>query len=139
MKSSIGETFWFFLKTNKEFKKLGEVEDADEIIHMKKHSFEAWSTMVFMRGSAKRKYGELIHDFSIRYAFKNNQYPKTLQEAVGIMRQVKFKSENNNDKINTQKNNKNGGGERDKSIEMSFAQTQKHEKSAITVVKERIC
>ena len=37
-----------------------------------------------------------------------------------------------------QKQNKNGGGERDKSNETSFSLTQKHEKSAIAVVKERI-
>ena len=69
----------------------------------------------------------------------NYQYPKTLQEAVDVMLTVKFKEEKNNDKINTQKLNKNGGGERDKSNETSFAQTQKHEKSAIAVVQERIC
>ena len=41
---------------------------------------------------------------------------------------VKFKEEKNNDKINTQKLNKNGGGERDKSNEASFSLTKKHEK-----------
>ena len=49
--------------------------------------------MVFMRGSDKRKYWELIHDFSIQYAINNNQYTKILQEAVYVMRKVKFKPE----------------------------------------------
>ena len=44
------------------------------------------------------------------------------------MSKVKFESEKNNGKNNTQKQNKNGGGEQDKSNETSFAQTQKHEK-----------
>ena len=56
-----------------------------------------------MRGSDKRKYAELIHDFSIQYAIKNGQYPKTLQEAVDVMRKVKFKAEKNNDKSSIQK------------------------------------
>ena len=87
------------------------MDDADEIINIKKNTFEAWSMMVFMRVPDKRKYGELIHVFSIQYAIKNNKYPKTTQEVVDVMRKVKFKSENNNDKSST---HKNGGSERDK-------------------------
>ena len=66
---------------------------------------------VFVRGTDKRKYWELIHDFSIQYAINNYQYPKTIQEAVGVMRKVKPKPEMNNDESNTQKQNKNGGGD----------------------------
>ena len=54
VKSSIGEKMDFF-KMTKEFKKLHEVEDADEINNIKGNAFEAWSEMVFMRGSDKRK------------------------------------------------------------------------------------
>ena len=61
--------------------------------------------------SDKRKDSELIPNFSIQYVIQNNQYPETLKEAEGIMCKVKFKSENNNDKSNTQKKNKDGGGE----------------------------
>ena len=46
---------------------------AEEIIKMKKNTFEAFLTMVLVRGSDKRKYGELIHDFCIQYGIKN--YP----------------------------------------------------------------
>ena len=81
-----------FVKTMKEFKKLDEVNDAERRIKIKKNVFEVWSKIVFMRGSDKRKYGELIHDLSIQYAINNDQYPKTLQEAVYVMREVKFKS-----------------------------------------------
>ena len=73
---------------------------AEEIIKTKKHSFEVWSTMVFMRGLDKIKYGELIHDLYIQYAIKNYQYPKTLQEAVDVMGEIKSKAEKNNDKSN---------------------------------------
>ena len=69
-----------------------------------------------------------MHDFSIQYVIKKNQYPKTLQEEVDVIRKVKFKAEKNNYKSNTQKRNKNGGGEQDISNETSFSQTQKHEK-----------
>ena len=67
--------------------------------------------MVFMRLSDNRKYGKLIHNFSIKYVINNYQYPKTLQDAVDVMRKVKFKAGNKNDKRNTQKYNKNEGGE----------------------------
>ena len=89
VKSSIGEkNLDSFVETIKEFKKLDKVEDLDEIINMKKNEFAAWSTMVFMRGLEKRKYGELIHDLSIQYAIKNNQYRKTLQETGYVMRKL---------------------------------------------------
>ena len=74
-----------------------------------------------------RKYGEFIHNFFIQYVIKKNKYPKTLQEAVCVMRNVKFKPENKNDKSNTQKQNKNVGVEKNKSNETNFAQTHKHE------------
>ena len=43
-----------------------------------------------------------------------------MHEAVDVMRKVRFKAENNNDKRSTQKLNKNWGGEQDKSNETSF-------------------
>ena len=55
------------------------------------------------------------------------------------MRKVKVKPEKNNDKSNTQKQNKNGGDEQYKSNEKSLKKTQKHPKSAIAVVQEHIC
>ena len=58
VKSFIGEKKWGdFVKTTKEFRKLDDLYDADEIIKMNKSKFEAWSTMVSMRESDKRKYG----------------------------------------------------------------------------------
>ena len=80
-----------------------------------------------------------MHDFSIQHTLNNAQYPKTLQEALDVVRKVKFKTEINNDKINTQKQNKNGGGERDKLDETIFAKTHNHEKSTIAVVQELMC
>ena len=74
---------------------------------MEKNAFEVWSNMVVMRGPDKIKHGELIHDFYIKYAIKNYQYMKTLQEVVDVMCKVKFKPEKNNDKSTTQKQNKN--------------------------------
>ena len=76
------------------------------------------------------------------YSFRLGEWisgKKTPHKAVYVMRKVKFKQENNNDKRSTQKQNKNGGDEQDKLNETSFAQTQKHEESAIAVVQECIC
>ena len=47
----------YSFRKKKEFKRLDEVDDAEEIIKMKKNAFGAWSTMVFIRVSDKRKYG----------------------------------------------------------------------------------
>ena len=66
---------------------------------------------------------------------KNDPYPKTLQEEVDVMRKVKFIAENDNEKSNTQKQNKNGGSERDKSNETSFSQMHKHDKGDFDVVQ----
>ena len=58
MKSFIGENFLkSFFKTTKSLKKLDEVNNSEEILKRKKIAFEAWSVMVFMRGSYNRKYG----------------------------------------------------------------------------------
>ena len=73
VKISIGENILYsFIKKTTEFKKLDEVGDADEINHMKKNTFEAWSMIISMRVSDKIKHGELMHDFSIRYAIRND-------------------------------------------------------------------
>ena len=82
------------------------MDDAEEIIKTKKNKFEKWLKMVFVRGSDKRKYSELIHDLSIQYMIENNQYLKTSRKEVDAKRKVKFKSENKNKKSNTQKQNK---------------------------------
>ena len=82
------------------------MNDAEEIIKKKKDAFEACSAMFFMRGSDKRKYGELIHDFSIHYAIKKYKYLKIFREAVDVMHKVRFKTEKNNDESDTQKHNK---------------------------------
>ena len=55
---------------------------------MNKNASEAWLTVVFMRGSDKRKYRELINDFSIWYVIKNDQYLKIPEISVDIMREV---------------------------------------------------
>ena len=81
------------------------MNDSDDLIKIKKNAFEAWSTMVSTRGPDKRKYGKLMHDFSIQYTIKNNQYTKPLQESVDVMRRKKFKPENKDDKV-THKNRK---------------------------------
>ena len=47
---------------------------------------------------------------------------------MDVMCEVNFKSEKNNDESNTQKQNKNGGGEQDKSKKTSFSQAEKHER-----------
>ena len=70
---------------------------------MNRNACEVWFTVVFMRVSDKRKYWELIHYFSIKYAIKNDKYHKTLQEAVYVRRKVRSKVEKNNNKSSPQK------------------------------------
>ena len=95
---------------------------------MKKNEFEAWSTVVFMRGLDKRKYGELIHDLSIKYAIKKNQNLKHCRKQWILCIKWNLKQKRIMIKLTHTKQNKNWVGERDKSNERSFAQTKKHEK-----------
>ena len=55
------------------------------------------------------------------------------------MNKVKLKSENNNDKINTQNRIKMEVVNKKKLNKTSFSQKQRYEKGAITVVQERVC
>ena len=58
IKISIGEKVLVsFVETKKEFKKLNEVNDAEERIKTEKNEFEIWLPMVFMRDPDKIKYG----------------------------------------------------------------------------------
>ena len=68
----------------------------------------------------------------------NNQYTKTLQEAVDIKRKVIFKSEKNNYKSNTQKENKI---EVVSEINQMVRILKKHRniQNDISVVQERMC
>ena len=83
--------------------KVHEVDDVEKINRLKKNTFEAWSTIILTRVSSKRIYWELKGGFSFHYVIKNYQLTKTLYKAVDIRRKAKFKENNNNDKINTQK------------------------------------
>ena len=103
MKSLIGgKLFELFCQNKISWNKLDELNDTEEWIKMKKNAFEAWSEMALMIGSNKSTYVELMHDLYIQYAIEKDLYPETLKEAVDVMRNVKFKSENNIDKV-TQK------------------------------------
>ena len=69
---------------------------------------------------------------------KNNKYPKTLQKAVDVMRKVKFKAENNNDKNNTQNLIKMEVVKKINQMRRVFHQ-HIHIKIAIAVVQELTC
>ena len=58
VKKSIGEAVLdSSVETTKEFEKLDEVGNVYKISNIKKNAFVAWSPMVFIGGSDKRKYG----------------------------------------------------------------------------------
>ena len=69
----------------------------------------------------------MIHDLAIQYAINNDQYTKTLQEAVDVMRKVNLKPENNNDKRYTQNRIKMDVARKINGMNC-FAQKYKHEK-----------
>ena len=50
--------------------------------------------VLFVRGSNRKIYGKLIKDFRTRYLILKDEYPKTLQAAVDVMRQMKNTREN---------------------------------------------
>ena len=115
MKSSIRENFWVGLSI--------KPRNLSNLIKWMMHIKEwIWRKMhlkhVQQRFSWEDQTREnmgiwyMISPFSMWLRTINIQ--KTLQEAVDVMHNMKFKSENNNNKSNTQKQNINGDGEWDK-------------------------
>ena len=53
-------------------------------------AFEEFVAYSFMDGADKSKYGKMLETLEGQYSFKNNQYPKNLEDAITAMKAHKF-------------------------------------------------
>ena len=99
VKSHLGEDFLDeFVEHTDEYKVLIANQDTTGAALLKSRAFETYTTGVFMHGADKARYGELLDGLSNQYALGNDQYPRTLQAAIDVMRrQKKVKEERKQD------------------------------------------
>lgn len=89
VKSLVGKHFLDnFIENTKEYAELTNDVDKKK---MKSNGFDAFMATVFLRGSDRSSYGELIDDMRTQYALKVDQYPKSLEDAVDVMRSIRKK------------------------------------------------
>ena len=120
VRSHLGEDFLdHFVEQTPEYKKLVREGDKLAAERLKKTAFETYTTAIFMANGDRSKYGQLIDGFSTQYALGNDQYPRTLQGAVDVMRrQKRLKSESRAES----RNNSTSTGPNTTPVESSFAQ-----------------
>ena len=80
-----------YVKTTKEYKDLGtDLATATERKELCDNSFEQLSAYVMMRGSDSAKYGSMMKGFVSQFLMKNDQYPKTMADAMDVMSKHQF-------------------------------------------------
>lgn len=118
-RSQLGKGFLdSFIEYTPEWKEAGADVAAQKKI--KDEAFERFMAALFLRGANQAHYGKLMEDLRTQYSLGNCQYPKTLQDAVDVMRQIKIgkKKKNTTDR----RENDRSGNERPSATESSFAQ-----------------
>ena len=100
VKSHLGEDFLHeFVEHTDEYKDYVQNQDTTAAASLKTKAFETYTTGIFMNGADKGRYGDLLDGLSNQYALGNDQYPRTLQGAIDVMRRQKraFKDEKKGD------------------------------------------
>ena len=94
VKSHLGEDFLSdFVEHTDEYQQCVLNNDKPRALSLKRKAFKTYTTTVFMNGAKKSRYGHLIDGLSNQYALGNDQYPRTLQAAVDVMRRQKRNKE----------------------------------------------
>ena len=100
VKSHLGEEFLNeFVEHTNEYKDHEKNQDTTAARSLKTNAFETYTTGIFMNGANKGRYSNLLDGLSNQYALGNDQYPRTLQAAIDVMRRQKraFKDEKKGD------------------------------------------
>ena len=122
VKSHMGENFLdHFVEQTKEYKEHVINGEMSKAVLLQGRAYETYTTAIFMSNADKGKYGDLMDGFSTQYSLGNDQYPRTLQGAVDVMRKQRKKSDVKNDK----ESNNVGTGTNNETKETSFAQSVK--------------
>ena len=76
-----------YVKTTPEYANESDVDKQNEMLT---GSFEALSTYVMMHGADYSKYGSLMKGLVSQFSMKNDQYPKTMTDAIDVMAKHQF-------------------------------------------------
>jgi hypothetical protein len=88
-----------YITTMKEFTSENELNYKN----LSNMAFEQYCAYLYLEQSDKKKYGSIMNGLSTQYSLNNNQYPKSLTEAVNVLSNHKFdanyfnRSSRNND------------------------------------------
>jgi len=114
--SHLGKSFLEeFVKKTDEYIGTDEYTKKQEL---KADAVDTFTTAIFLRNCDRSRYGSLIDDLSKTYALGVDQYPRTLQGAMDVLRKVKF------DRKEKKKKESGSGNGNEGRRETSFAQQQ---------------
>ena len=92
----------------------------------KEEAFKHFQAYLFMINTDQNKYGSVLKRLKEQYSLKNDQYPKTITDAVHVLNQHKY--DNSNELRNRRKHNddddKNNGENKNEILSLSFAQLE---------------
>jgi hypothetical protein len=86
-------------------------------------AFEQYFSYLYLEQSNRKKYGSILSGLSTQYSLGNDQYPKSMSEAVNVLNDHKFHPGYN---LNNNRNNhnRNGTSEDQQVPSLSFAQLE---------------
>ena len=94
---------------------------------LKKEGLMRLFACVFLKGSDQRKYGSLLKTLTQQYSLKNDQYPRTLRDALDVLQNHKFDSRPNKKADDKKENTKSDKSDKSDTptpkSEASFAQS----------------
>jgi hypothetical protein len=97
---------------------VSEIED--NYSYVADMAFEQYTAYLYLEQSNRKKYGSILSGLSTQYSLGNDQYPKSMSEAVNVLSNHKFDYGYNN--RNTQ--NRNETTEDQQIPSLSFAQLE---------------
>jgi hypothetical protein len=88
MKSHVGTGILDkFVENTREYQ-----DETDQLLqqNMKDGAFNKWMAYLLIRNSDQAKYGTVMNGLVLQLSMKNNQYPKTITAATGILSNHRF-------------------------------------------------
>jgi hypothetical protein len=79
-------------------------ETEDNYSNLADMAFEQYASYLYLEQSDRKKYGSILSGLSTQYSLGNDQYPKSMSEAVNVLSNHKFDSGYN---LNNNRNNQN--------------------------------
>ena len=84
-------------------------------------AYEEFVAYTFLEGADRSKYGEVMKTLDGQYSFKNDQYPKNLEDAITALKAHKFDNKYHEEKKKKKEKEKEGKPQEFEPLELSFA------------------